>query len=780
MISRYAKTVVIFIILLFASSVFANSITVAKASSDISYSGVSTYSFSNRFYGFTVAQISGKYYMNLTNLAASQIILENSLMFQVLTNASGTMGWISGDGLLTETITSISNNLGTGDLFNFTESASNSPSMSCLISVFSDKPYFVIQEAAYYASSLVVSQWDYFLAQSTMQNGGALIGSSVSSMDGYPEIDGSNPSFFTQLGGSTSGTVNGYPKFNYGEYVPYEYTLSTTSNEGFVAGLLQTLVSPNLGCSWNGVDGSHGLQEFGLGEMVQTQGLTMTSNVSPYTDGYQHGTPGSWIQSDPLYCELTGNNAQNALTGYDMALSKTNNYFPSLETLTTSSFGWGSWSAFGQNVTQTEIIINSNYAAANYSNIKLIQLDDGWEQQYGDWVPNSNFPSNASDPAINGIQYLANLVHANGQEFGLWFCPYYVAENLPIIEENPSWILQSANSVPETATFNGVACYILDPTNPAVINYVSQIVENFTSWGVNYLKIDTMGGDVYNAVFGSYNILDTPMTATQAMHLGLNAIKTAAPSANTLVCGLHFVATTVAQSIRTGGDVNNSWSDIQRDVSAALELLPILGNNTVLLDNDYVADQMIPSASVMDDSTFQTWLNLEYATGSVQILSVNLPTYNTSRLQWINALENPASTGNKPLILDLSPYQTGTPEIWYQNNTHFLALFNWNTTRSQYFKITLATLGLNFAEKYTFTNPFNGAQTVVSGSLSITVDPESSLSYFITQNTTSTYSMSSLLAELIVTLVVAIVIIIVAVRLFLNRKRAMQNSPTES
>lgn len=159
-------------------------------------------------------------------------------------------------------------------------------------------------------------------------------------MFGYPQINSSAPPFFTQLGGSTSGSIDVYPRFNHGEYIPYEYTFSTINNEGFVAGLLQTQVSPNLGYCWNGVGGSYGLQELGLCEMVQTQDLTMTSNGSPYTDGYQQGTPGSWIQSDPLYCELTGNNVQNALTRYDTALSKTNNYSTSIETLT-ASFGWG-------------------------------------------------------------------------------------------------------------------------------------------------------------------------------------------------------------------------------------------------------------------------------------------------------------------------------------------------------------------------------------------------------------------------------------------------------
>ncbi len=776
MSKSYSKAAAFIVILLFAGSAFANSMALVKANSDISYGGTTSYFFSNRYYSFNVAQISGKCYLNLTNLAAHHMVFQNSLMFNVLTNAYGTMSWISGNGLLTEKITSISNNLGTGDLFNFTVAGSNRNSFSCLISVFSNKPYFVIQETEYCSSAVVVSQWNYFLAQSTLQNGGALIGSSISSMYGYPAVNASNPPFFTQLGGSTSGSVNGYPQFDCGEYVSYEYTMSTTSNEGFVAGLLQTKVSPNLGYSWNGVDGSYGLQELGLCEMVQTQGLTMTSNGSPYTDGYQQGTPGSWIQSDPLYCEITGNNVQNALTGYDTALSKTNNYSSSLETLSASSFGWGSWAAFGQSVTQPEIVMNSNYAASNNSNIKLIQLDDGWQQQYGDWVPNSNFPADPKNPTINGIQYLANIVHANGQEFGLWFCPYYVAENLPIIKENPSWILQSASLVPQTVTFNGVSCYILDPTNPEVINYVSKVVENFTSWGVNYLKIDTMGGDVYEAVFGGYNILNTPMTATHAMQLGLNAIRTAAPTANTLVCGLHFVAITTAQSIRTGGDVNNSWSDIHAAANAALELLPILGNNTVLLDNDYVADQMIPSASVMNDATFQTWLNLEYATGSVQILSVNLPSYNTTRLRWISALEHPASTGNKPLILDLSPSQTGTPGIWYQNNMHFLAIFNWNTIESKSFTVTLASLGLNPDDKYTFAEPFNGAQTVVSGSFTIKVEPGSSLSYFITQNAASTGTLHSLFIELIITLAVIMVIITGAVGLFLFRKKQRKQS----
>jgi hypothetical protein len=144
----------------------------------------------------------------------------------------------------------------------------------------------------------------------------------------------------------------------------------------------------------------------------------------------------------------------------------------------------------------------------------------------------------------------------------------------------------------------------------------------------------------------------------------------------------------------------------------------------------------------MNDMTFKTWLNLQAVSGSVNILGVDLPHYNTTRLQWIRSMLNYSATGNHPKLLDLTPDNTGAPSIWYQKDTGFLAVFNWGNN-SREFIIPIQSLGLDPSKTYLFTDPYDGARATVSGILNLTLNAKNSVSYKITEYSSSSNPITS-------------------------------------
>jgi hypothetical protein len=54
--------------------------------------------------------------------------------------------------------------------------------------------------------------------------------------------------------------------------------------------------------------------------------------------------------------------------------------------------GWCSWYHFGTVVGAEDVLANAR-AASRLGSYPLIQIDDGWQRRWGDWLPNNRFPA---------------------------------------------------------------------------------------------------------------------------------------------------------------------------------------------------------------------------------------------------------------------------------------------------------------------------------------------------------------------------------------------------
>ena len=114
-------------------------------------------------------------------------------------------------------------------------------------------------------------------------------------------------------------------------------------------------------------------------------------------------------------------------------------------------------------------------------------LDDGWfhgrrsdRAGLGDWwVDQTVWPA--------GLHRLADYVHAQGMQFGLWIEPEMVSPDSELYRAHPDWILSTGRRVPPLQRHQ----LVLDLTRPEVTSYLLERISSLLSeYPVDYVKWD--------------------------------------------------------------------------------------------------------------------------------------------------------------------------------------------------------------------------------------------------------------------------------------------------
>ena len=211
--------------------------------------------------------------------------------------------------------------------------------------------------------------------------------------------------------------------------------------------------------------------------------------------------------------------------------------------------GWCSWYHYFQKVTAADIRANLQAAAGLRPTLPLdlIQIDDGFEAQVGDWFDFSpGFP--------DGVAPLAAEIRQAGFTPGLWLAPFIVHPKSRLVTEHPDWLLRGRYGRPVNAGFVwDVFTTALDLTHPAALEYACQVVQTAAQeWGFPYLKLDFL----YAAALpGRYR--DPTRTRAQVLRQGLEALRKAVgPQVTLLGCGCPLgSAVGLVEAMRIGADV---------------------------------------------------------------------------------------------------------------------------------------------------------------------------------------------------------------------------------
>jgi alpha-galactosidase len=117
----------------------------------------------------------------------------------------------------------------------------------------------------------------------------------------------------------------------------------------------------------------------------------------------------------------------------------------------------------------------------------VFQIDDGWEECVGDWIPHEKkFP--------NGVAVLAARIEEKGLIPGIWAAPFLAMPESSLAKNHPEWLLRDDSGRPVSAGWNpgwGGDVFCLDLSLPEVEEYLAGLFDVIVNeWGFRYLKLD--------------------------------------------------------------------------------------------------------------------------------------------------------------------------------------------------------------------------------------------------------------------------------------------------
>ncbi len=210
--------------------------------------------------------------------------------------------------------------------------------------------------------------------------------------------------------------------------------------------------------------------------------------------------------------------------------------------------GWCSWYHYFGNLAWDDVVGNVEAARKIRRElpIDLFQIDDGYEQDIGDWLKGK-----AGYPDIGN---LARPITERGFRAGIWTAPFSAAETSEIFAEHPGWMVAEDGRPKFCHRSWGKAIHALDLTDPGVLAHIHRVFTTLKAAGFDYFKIDFLFG---SAMPGDRKRRVTPI---QAYRAGLAAIRRAVGHSFILGCGAPLLPSVgFVDGMRIGEDTAPYW-----------------------------------------------------------------------------------------------------------------------------------------------------------------------------------------------------------------------------
>lgn len=390
-----------------------------------------------------------------------------------------------------------------------------------------------------------------------------------------------------------------------------------------------------------------------------------------------------------------------------------------------SPTGWCSWYHFFQNITPEAI--RSNLAEVRRMQadlpLELVQIDDGFEAQVGDWL--------TFQPAFpEGVAPLSAEIREAGMEPGLWLAPFIVHPKSKLREAHPDWLLRGRLNRPVNAGFLwNTFTTALDMTHPEAQAYVHEVIHTAAQrWGFSYLKLDFLFAA---ALPGKRS--DATRTRAQVLRAALEDVRSAAgPETVLLGCGCPLgSAIGLVDAMRISSDVDVGWTPAFRGrkfffqaephMPAVRNALQNVISRSSLHRRWWINDPdcllLRPEINLSIDE-IQTQASVIALSGGSLFLSDHLPSLPPERLRIAESLL--PLMGQAPYIPDWLDHHTPRRlRLDLENSSgkwHLLALINWED-EAQALQLDLAGYGLDPSRRYYAREFWRGASGVFDDGL---------------------------------------------------------------
>jgi len=228
---------------------------------------------------------------------------------------------------------------------------------------------------------------------------------------------------------------------------------------------------------------------------------------------------------------------------------------PSLPTV------WSTWYQYFMAVGEEDVLENLAAIDRLGLDVGVIQIDDGYETEIGDWLERSpRFP--------NPLAELADRIRASGRRAGIWSAPLLVGERSRLASDHPDWLVRGVSAGRNW----GQDLAALDVTHPDAARHLQTVFRTFAEWGFDYFKIDfTYAGTLEGGRWAD-------ATGIAAYREALRLIRMAAgPSATLLGCGAPILPSIgLVDAMRVSPDTGPQYEPNDADLSQPSQLAAVL------------------------------------------------------------------------------------------------------------------------------------------------------------------------------------------------------------
>jgi alpha-galactosidase len=202
---------------------------------------------------------------------------------------------------------------------------------------------------------------------------------------------------------------------------------------------------------------------------------------------------------------------------------------------------WCSWYHYYSTVTEADILENLDAIGRHDLPIDVVQVDDGWQAELGDWSsPSDRFESPAD---------IAARIRAAGRRPGIWLAPFLAGSRSELARRHPDWILRGLGP----GWHQDV--YALDLTQPGFRAYLTEVLGRLAA-DFDYVKADFLFAGA--------------LSGTTAYRDGLELIREAiGPDTYLLGCGAPILPSVgLVDAMRVAPDIAPQYEPLVDDLSS--------------------------------------------------------------------------------------------------------------------------------------------------------------------------------------------------------------------
>ena len=294
----------------------------------------------------------------------------------------------------------------------------------------------------------------------------------------------------------------------------------------------------------------------------QGEGLLIVVNADRSADVFFAPNPDATVATiraravnDHIVVSTNGAITHRTATSLDAALASVAESWTEshvVAPLTELRPGWCSWYTYWMNVTAADIRANLEVIVSEDLPIEVVQVDDGYQAEIGDWL--------IDRPGFGDVAETARRIIDAGRVPGIWTAPFLVGENSELARRHPDWLVDGAVACEHHW---GQRIRVLDVTHPDAADHLRTVFATMRERGFAFHKIDFLyGGAMTGRRFED-------VTPIEAYRRGLHLVREGLGSdAVILGCGAPLLPSIgMVDAMRVSPDVMPAWEPDLHDIS---------------------------------------------------------------------------------------------------------------------------------------------------------------------------------------------------------------------